>query len=963
MRLSDSLFKKLVVLNTICVMLISLLGVVWVSINKDALLKRIKSATELELHQSKIIGPSVSDTTFSSYDIKINPAYLRDIQLLIEKMAVKGVMANEDKKWYPVRFIDKGQEYKGKIRLRGDLPNHWINSKKSWRLKFDREKLFNGYRALNFVIPSDKAYEIEKIAYDLAKEEGLLAPDSGFLRLRMNGVDTGLYFWYENNSSEMLEKCQYPEGEIFRDKNTWTQTRPTGYSFFNNWEENTGVWLYPSNYAATITKDPTIGFYYERWDYLLSLLRDGSTQQFEKEIPHLIDMDKYLRWNALTWLFGSVHSHFGDNLRWYYDNTRGLFEPIMYDVFRYPIDNLQKGTFEAKEYDPLAKKILQNPEFRDQRNKYLWHYVNTLQPEIIQRSEQVFNTIRPFLFTGIDAEKPKKVNKFHRETINILNQNRDNIKGNLEFSRVFITPEITLNGKMPVLSIKLIPDALAKIKIKQLRLAFKRPVAEDTRDIKVYKEKTPDAGLSTVPVSLSAKGNEIIFTFKNLTIQTPVDKNLVPYPEEVIFFFEMPQSMSSEWKTPGFFTELKLTFENDITHEIIKDNNLYQTPVEYKFQKKMMTNLFLPVDTFIEKSGLPFKIREKELILERGTYSVNQDLIVPVDYRLHIHSGVILKMGTGVSIITYQPLKIAGTRESRVVIEAKDSQKAWGSLSVINAKEMSEIDFLNISGGSEDRISGLYVSGQFCFYSSDVKLRHCTISDGKADDGLNIKNATMTIMNCEFIDNSADAFDGDWVKGKISHSQFKNNGGDGIDLSGSVVITENNLLSGMGDKALSIGEKSTFYGINNVIRNSNIGVASKDLSNTNLYASVFYANTTAIALYRKKQTFGGGQGFVASTLFWKNTADFELDRESTLKLVGVGLENWSPQEGIETEDIRVGPISESYRTIGEADFSYINSKESPFKKGPVIHLQPVEGVSLPEFSKHPIGLTCSLEIE
>ena len=53
---------------------------------------------------------------------------------------------------------------------------------KSWRIKFSNDNLFNGYKQLNFVVPDDKAYEVEKIAYDFARTQGLIAPDSGFVK-------------------------------------------------------------------------------------------------------------------------------------------------------------------------------------------------------------------------------------------------------------------------------------------------------------------------------------------------------------------------------------------------------------------------------------------------------------------------------------------------------------------------------------------------------------------------------------------------------------------------------------------------------------------------------------------------------------------------------------------------------------------------------------------------------------
>ena len=57
-----------------------------------------------------------------------------------------------------------------------------------------------------------------------------------------------------------------------------------------------------------------------------------------------------------------------------------------------------------------------------------------------------------------------------------------------------------------------------------------------------------------------------------------------------------------------------------------------------------------------------------------------------------------------------------------------------------------------------------------------------------------------------------------------------NIGNDGLDLSGSNVFLSLR-IEGVGDKAISVGEKSQLVAENINIKNSRIGIASKDQSN------------------------------------------------------------------------------------------------------------------------------------
>ena len=76
-------------------------------------------------------------------------------------MAKKGYMNNTDRFWASALFFADGQKFKVKIRIRGDISNHWIRSKKSWRIRFNKKNLFQGRRELDLIVPEDKQYSIE----------------------------------------------------------------------------------------------------------------------------------------------------------------------------------------------------------------------------------------------------------------------------------------------------------------------------------------------------------------------------------------------------------------------------------------------------------------------------------------------------------------------------------------------------------------------------------------------------------------------------------------------------------------------------------------------------------------------------------------------------------------------------------------------------------------------------------
>jgi len=102
----------------------------------------------------------------------------------------------------------------------------------------------------------------------------------------------------------------------------------------------------------------------------------------------------------------------------------------------------------------------------------------------------------------------------------------------------------------------------------------------------------------------------------------------------------------------------------------------------------------------------------------------------------------------------------------------------------------------------------------------------------------------------------SDAFDGDFVNGQITHSKFISCRNDGIDISGSDVTLEHIVVGDCGDKGISAGERSILRGNNIAIKNTEIGIASKDNSEVR-FENVSTVNVKVDATaFKKKSEYG-----------------------------------------------------------------------------------------------------------
>jgi hypothetical protein len=117
----------------------------------------------------------------------------------------------------------------------------------------------------------------------------------------------------------------------------------------------------------------------------------------------------------------------------------------------------------------------------------------------------------------------------------------------------------------------------------------------------------------------------------------------------------------------------------------------------------------------------------------------------------------------------------------------------------------------------------------------------------------------------------------DFVTGEVRNSQFTNNAGDGLDLSGSRGDIINNRFEYSGDKGLSVGENSHPIVVNALFRGNQIGTSVKDLSHAQVANATFVGNVLAVEAKRKKPFFGGGSGEFINSVFAENRVLLEED--------------------------------------------------------------------------------------
>ena len=278
-----------------------------------------------------------------------------------------------------------------------------------------------------------------------------------------------------------------------------------------------------------------------------------------------------------------------------------------------------------------------------------------------------------------------------------------------------------------------------------------------------------------------------------------------------------------------------------------------------------------------------------ELRLRRGTYRLQEHLVVPRGYNLRIEAGTDLELGAGVVLLVRGGLTISGSADQPVTIRPIETGQPFGAVAVVGeGSQRTEITYLELSGGSDAWLDGAQFAGALSIHYQDtVSMSHTTIRDNHGADGLSIKYAAGVVTDSSFTGNRDDQVDLEYFDGIVRDSRFESapsgdSNGDGLDLRGSRVVVVNNELTGAADKAASVGEESEALFVANRVGHSAIGVAVKDLSTAYLSDNRFEENGRDLRATMKKPFFRGGRVVFAGAGPREADLSVDIDDRSTL---------------------------------------------------------------------------------
>ena len=174
------------------------------------------------------------------------------------------------------------------------------------------------------------------------------------------------------------------------------------------------------------------------------------------------------------------------------------------------------------------------------------------------------------------------------------------------------------------------------------------------------------------------------------------------------------------------------------------------------------------------------------------------------------------------------------------------------------------------------------ITGCVTIYKMLIKNLKLISNNSKCEDAFNLIDTKGSIKEINVKSSNFDAIDFDFSEILIEKIFIDNSVNDCIDFSFGKYLILDAELNDCKDKGVSVGEKSTLQINKILVKNSLIGVASKDSSYVSINNGELVNNKTCLAAYNKKSEFDGGK-IEFKNLFCKNSENkFQIDAFSQI---------------------------------------------------------------------------------
>jgi len=812
------------------------------------------------LNESRVIDALMEKNDLITLQIDLPFKSFQKIEAKRKESLQKGRLISSDDDFVKAEISKDGITSRCRIRLKGDLSDHWSGDKFSLRVEMKGGDLIMGMSRFSLQDPVTRTDTEEWLFLKTLTKLDCMAVRYHFVNLIINGKMMGIYAMEEHFSKEFIEANLRREGVVVRfdDYYVWKKHEPF---LADNIEWNSVYRSSPPRIRNNkrILSSESLSKQGEHAINLLRLMQNESLPS-----SRILDARKLGAFLAITHIWQAEHGLGIDDINFFFNPITALLEPIGFGAepsFYGHYCFFTSGDMTDSWVDYCLKDPIVADSYLSQLEIFSTEqYIQSLENELKDHESK----IRKLLLAEFLWKDPTTIWKnahkiFTYDPWKNLRDRCSKIREQLKEDRpVHAYGRLVEQGKC-LYEINVRNSSAYPVEI----IGFHTSIQKWDPLLCLNEE---DENFLTNPHTKS--------------IYLPPQKpGIDQIKDDLKFFIEVlpspnAQTLFMETRFLGVPSSSKISiipldkFTFSANHTPLGGRLLELGPIPYKSDKD-----------------------SKEVSVLPGSYEINENIFIPSGFRLNIPPDTNFLFSSNSTLISQSPIFALGSAKKPITLKGKNG--SWPGLLLATADNnfslFRNVIFQNVHGMGKgpnphgsDR-NGWTMTGGVTVFNSKASFEQCTFEDFSSEDSLNIVSSSFSLFECTFSSSLSDAFDGDFVRGELVGCQFKDIKGDGVDFSGSLASVKDSKFENIADKAISVGENSQVNVINCSIEKVAFGVVSKDSSKTIVASgtAVRNAKTAAFSSFQKKNSFGPASITVMDSSILSCKKDFLVQTNSS----------------------------------------------------------------------------------
>jgi hypothetical protein len=739
-------------------------------------------------------------------NLEIGFAHVQTLRVARDAALRQGHLAATSKQDVPARVVHGARRSKVQVRLKGDQLDHVNTDKLSLRIEVDGDLPVLGLRAFSLQAPPTKGFQQEALFHASVRHFGVLSPRYEFVRASYNGDDVGVMALEEHCAKELLERqgrrdsvvVRLAEDQMFAAQARVRSTDPHVIALDDYRTAPVDA------FASKTAHSPQARAHQATALALLRAFVAGTLTPAQ-----VFDVHELATYLAVCELWGTWHPLRWHNLRFYFDPMTGRLAPIGFD------GNLHMrrllGRLVTPEEPIVARMLSDAVVFRTFRDRLQAVCVEVRDGGLVAALQQI---------------EQQALAVLHGEYWFLQGVPGDELRSRAEY----LLTLHDVNFETAASDAGLAPLLVAQVGDGEFELTN-----VSTRDVFVH-------GLRWVRADGSVLAAEMPAAWRPWrTVARKPAHGAIP-----------PVSLQLAPPAPGAALEVEARIDNIGQRHFVRA--VAQPPAA---RAPVLASAALS-ETLARHAWLRLDDDGRTLLVQPGQHRVLATLVLPPSHDLALAAGTELVFAADAALVVQGAMRCLGHSARPIVLRGEETA-GWLGVAVLAGDGATRSSWQHVHVRDTRGVTAgeLTFTGGVVFDRGRVHLADVLLSGTRAEDALNIIRADVQLERVHIERTSSDAFDGDFVRGKLHGCVFTDIGGDAADFSGADVTVTACRMTRVRDKALSVGEGSRVHAREVSAEHVGAGAAGKDGSVLELLQSrIAGARVAGVMAYVKKPEFG-----------------------------------------------------------------------------------------------------------